>query len=164
MESGLMSLVVSRNGYVLLSFEQSKQPVVPPAEKHIPLPLALVVAVHQERVLFIFNTWRQEWELPGGMIDDGEMPEAAAKRELQEETSQVALNLRLVGLAKMRLKPDDRLEFGAIYTCELEHIVPCHPNDEAARIMWWDLQSPVDDPMSEIDAKLAQMTLDFYES
>ncbi len=33
-------------------------------------------------------------EIPGGMIDDGEEPEAAAARELQEETGYVAETIR----------------------------------------------------------------------
>ena len=158
-----MSLIVTRKGHALLTFERGQSPIPPPEERHIPLPLALMVVRHQGKVLFIFNNWREEWELPGGMIDAGETPEAAAKRELLEETSQVASDIHFVGLAKMRLKPDDRVEFGAIYTCELEHIAPFQPNDEAARIMWWDLHTPLDGDVSEIDAKLAEMTLIFYK-
>ena len=40
--------------------------------RRIPLPLALMVAEHEGRVLLVHDAWRREWELPGGTIEDGE--------------------------------------------------------------------------------------------
>jgi|GEM_PF-252724 len=153
-----MPLAVTKRGHQLLSFSPSDSPIPPLEEKHIPVPFALIVAAHQGKTLFVYNSWRQVWELPGGIIDEGETPEIAAKRELEEETSQIATDLEFVGLAKMQLKPDDRLEFGAIYTCELETIQPFQVNDEADRIMWWDMTSPVEEDVNAIDCKIAEMS------
>jgi 8-oxo-dGTP pyrophosphatase MutT (NUDIX family) len=56
------------------------------------LSTAAVIALldDQERVLMLwrhrFVPDRWGWELPGGMVEDGEEPAAAANRELQEET------------------------------------------------------------------------------
>ena len=47
---------------------------------------------------------------PGGMMDEGEMPEEAAKRELLEETGCEATNLKLW----ISLQPSFRLEW-AVY-------------------------------------------------
>lgn len=159
-----MILVENQNGHQLLSFVPSKTPIPSSEEKHIPIPFALVVAFHQGKALLIHNQWRQVWELPGGMIDEGETPELAAKRELEEETSQIADELEFIGLAKVRLKPDDRLEFGAIYTCELNTIQPFQTNDEASQILWWDLNTPIDGHITAIDHKIIEMTNTFLST
>ena len=157
-----MILAENRNGDQLLTFQPGDSPTPVASESHIPLPLSLVVGRHDGKVLFIFNNRRQVWELPGGMIEAGETPEAAAKRELHEETSQIASDLRYIGLAKFRLKPDDRLEFGAIYACELDELHPFQPNDEAGQIMWWDFASVVEGHVNEIDQKLVELALEFF--
>lgn len=37
------------------------------------------------RVLLLETTYKPDWELPGGVVDDGEPPRVAAQRELSEE-------------------------------------------------------------------------------
>lgn len=61
----------------------------------------------------------EDWELPGGMIDQRESPRTCAARELLEETNQSIPNLQFKGLMKFQLEPDDRLEFGALYRGEI---------------------------------------------
>src|SRR3954465_12133693 len=52
----------------------------------IPMPTsASVILVRQYR--FPVNRWL--WELPAGSVDEGEQPEAAARRECHEEIGQV---------------------------------------------------------------------------
>ena len=125
------------------------------------MPLALIVAKHDGKTLFIFNTWRDVWELPGGIIDEDETPHDAAIRELEEESGQKVENAEYVGWAKFRLKPDDHLELGVLYRCEIEQPQPFTPNEEASEIMWWDVQSglasPVEGHVNEIDLYLAKL-------
>jgi 8-oxo-dGTP diphosphatase len=49
----------------------------------------------QDEVLVVRPTYKDRWELPGGVVEAGESPRDAARREIQEE---LGLNLRLSGL------------------------------------------------------------------
>jgi 8-oxo-dGTP pyrophosphatase MutT (NUDIX family) len=50
-------------------------------------------------LLLVRSSYRAEWHLPGGGIQRGETPEAAAHRELAEETGLCASALLLAGTA-----------------------------------------------------------------
>jgi len=64
-----------------------------------PFPAADIAAIRDGKVLLILRKNPPEgWALPGGFIDYGESAEAAAVRELREETGMEASSLRLVGV------------------------------------------------------------------
>lgn len=123
----------------------------------VPIVFACVVAQYQGRVVFVFNSKWQEWELPAGMIEPGETPEAAAKRELYEESGQVAESLQFEGMAFIHVLKPDVIELGVMYTCELDTLQPFQPNDEADRMMLWDLKQPIDEAVSAVGHQLALM-------
>ena len=59
-----------------------------------------MVAVHVgPALLLVRSSYRVGWHLPGGGIRRGEMPEAAARRELAEEIGLVASGLLPAGVA-----------------------------------------------------------------
>ena len=145
-----MSLITTKKGDVLLEFHPGLQFSIPETETSIPMPLALIVAKHQGKTLFIFNSWRNAWELPGGMIEPNELPHEAAIRELAEETGQLVSVMQYVGWMKFCLKPDDRLELGALFRCDLETIQPFQANPEASRMILWDMETPLEGSISDV--------------
>jgi 8-oxo-dGTP diphosphatase len=100
--------------------------------------VALVVARHEGCTLLVFNRWRKQWELPGGMIDPDETPRQAAIREFVEETGQPAPKVAYGGVATFRLMPDRRLEYAAVYVAELPGRAPFVANNEVEQLEWWD--------------------------
>lgn len=48
--------------------------------EHTAAPASVVVVSHGDDVLMMFNRWRQQWELPGGMREQGETARQAAVR------------------------------------------------------------------------------------
>ncbi len=120
---------------------------VEPTAHHVggvPCPLSLVVVSYASKVLFGLNRWRQQWELPGGMIDRGETPRAAAARELQEETGVTVHpdELEWVGLAAFELLNPARRELAAVYRMSLVDAPSAHASDELIEVAWVDLGSP----------------------
>ena len=152
-------LVAEPGGNLLLSFAAGPETDLGHLDPAVPLPLALVAVVSDGWVLLGRNRWRDEWELPGGMLDDGETARAAALRELAEETGVVAAGLDFVGVATFRLEPDQRLEHAALFRTELEPgtdpVSAFGGNDEITALCWWDPSAPLAD-LSVIDAWLAR--------
>ncbi len=75
-------------------------------------------------------------------------------RELAEESGQRAEALDFAGVAMIRVAPDDRLEFLAIYRGQIESPQPFTPNDEMSEGVWWNPNETLTD-LFPIDAALA---------
>lgn len=151
-------LEVDRIGNELLVFQPGQEADLEQLDARIPLPLSLVVARHQGDTLLVFNKWRQEWELPGGMIDPGETPHAAAVREFVEETGQPSPRAQYVGVVTFRLMPDQRVEYAAVYAAALSVRSAFVPNDEVDAIRWWDGTDLAD--VSLLDAAIARRAIE----
>lgn len=145
-----------RAGNALIDFR-----VVPEAEltrlgEQVLMPASLVVVVHARAVLMVFDSWRKEWELPGGMREPGETARRAAVRELREETGISGVGLTFAAVAEFDLVKPDRRELLAIYRARLQFVPPLTVNDEVLAFRWWSPAKPVTDAMSPLDAEIAR--------
>ena len=98
----------------------------------------------QDRVLLLwrhrFVTDRWGWELPGGLIDEGETPAAAAVRELEEETGYRAGRIEhLITFQPTAGRVDS--EHVVYIGWDAERIGEPTEANEAARIEWVSLES-----------------------
>ncbi|GAA2454151.1 NUDIX hydrolase [Streptomyces macrosporus] len=151
-------LAVDADGNVLVSLVRGREDA-PPTDA--PLPLALTALWHAGRVLLVFDRFRRRWELPGGLIEAGETPRAAAVRELLEESGQRPDRPpRFVGWAAFLLGPDRRAEYGALFTGRTAAPRPFRANEEIADVHWWDPDDPFPGGVRSLDARLAELTRD----
>jgi 8-oxo-dGTP pyrophosphatase MutT (NUDIX family) len=151
-------LAVDDRGNALISFTRGTEEA-PPGDA--PLSAALVALWHADRVLMVFDRWRQGWELPGGRVEQDESPRQAAARELLEESGQEPEGpLRFIGYAAFVLAPDQRAEYAALFAGHTTTVRAFHVNDEIAAVRWWNLQDALPGRTQPLDVHLARLTRD----
>jgi 8-oxo-dGTP pyrophosphatase MutT (NUDIX family) len=98
------------------------------------LNYAVMMARTRKGVLLVLSRFREVWELPGGRIDAGETPRAAAIRELAEESGCIAREVRWLGVVEVN---DRGTQFGALLYCEVDAVAEDFSNAETAGIDYW---------------------------
>ncbi|MDZ4655827.1 MAG: NUDIX hydrolase [Coriobacteriia bacterium] len=86
-----------------------------------------------------FEPFAGMWALPGGFLDEWELPEDAARRELAEETGIVWDGpLVLVGIFGKRDRDPRGWTVSAVYVAELgERRVDVQAGDDAGEVRWF---------------------------
>lgn len=70
--------------------------------------------------IFVRHEERTTWEIPGGHIEEGELPDDAAKRELVEETGAVTFEVRAV--CDYSVERNDQKSYGRLYICDVSKL------------------------------------------
>lgn len=150
------SIAVDRHGNRLVSVEAATGEELDEAAIQTPCPLALVVLIDSAtgHVLFGLNTWRREFELPGGIVESGEAFVEAARRELEEETGIRIGSLDFVGYARFALSDPSRDELGAVYFARVTN-QQAAASDEMQQFIWRKPLSESDLAISALDDAIA---------
>lgn len=155
-----MSIVTDAQGNILLDIIKTTESELARMDLDAPLTHALIVVKCQGKFLMMFNKWRSSWELPGGVIEQGETARECVLRELHEETNQTISDIEFKGLMKFHLQPSfhgpERMEYGALFYAELSELKHFVENDEAAEITLWDAISDIG-TVAIIDRKLLEL-------
>jgi 8-oxo-dGTP diphosphatase len=147
------------DGNVLVNFRFVAESDLGMFERRLPMPASLIVVRFEDSILMLFNGWRRQWELPGGMREPGETAWQAAVRELLKETGIGSVDLDFVAVAEVDLRRPTRREYTAMYRADLQVAPRLMVNDEALAFVWWDPRSSATGQMNPIDAEMARRTI-----
>ena len=147
-------IAVDRQSYVTFVPARTAEPL---SAVHF----AVMIAKYDGSFLFVYNRLRACWELPGGLVDKGETAQAAAERELFEETGQRTLSSRFLGLLEYITEAREGNLLGALFCCDVEVLKPFTPNEEIAELGLWHGQERVGvqnvGVVSDVDRRLSAL-------
>lgn len=105
-----------------------------------------VIAFRDDRFLMVRHA-RRAWEMPGGKVEPGETPEAAAAREFREETGREVTGLRVI-----ECEPE-----GLVYTGDVGQPASVQPDKKeiAAVGFFGSLPGELSFPLVEYERMLA---------
>ena len=97
---------------------------------------ATLIIIRDDRVLLARDDNLDYWSLPGGRIEAGETDEAAAARELHEETGLKLLNLEYL------LEHESDVRHHRVFRITVNDAEPS-PGNEIEALKWWDGREPI---------------------
>jgi len=147
-----MPICINKNGDIFVELININEDQVDQVELEFPITHSLVVAKSQDGFLLMFNSWRQQWEVTGGILEPGETLRECALREMLEETNQIPSRIEFKGLMKFILK-NGKTEYGGLFSADIEIERPFIKNNEANRIIFWNGTNDIG-YINEIDKEL----------
>jgi 8-oxo-dGTP pyrophosphatase MutT (NUDIX family) len=124
-----------------------------------PFACSLVVVEWHQQVLFGYNVARQQWEIPGGSLEVGEVAHVAAIRELVEETGIQTDRASLLAQAEFVFAGEATSYLAAVFSVVLGSAPVLLESDELNNFIWWDPTGELLDGMSSLDAEVVRRCL-----
>lgn len=112
-------------------------------------PVSAKAVVLRDGSVLLARNDRDEWELPGGRVERGEDPAAAAEREVAEETGLRVQTTSQLGLAPFEVVPG-RVVLIAAFACRLLEEREPVVSEEHTAVAWWPLGSLDDLPLPTV--------------
>lgn len=113
--------------------------------------------VDGDKVLMIRHTYMRGWQLPGGGVDPGESMEAAARREVYEETGyKVVGPMRLLGVYH-NVQATNRDHVGLYIADSFEKAFERQPDREIAEIGWFSWKNLPEDTTPATRRRIAEV-------
>ena len=117
------------------------------------------------RILLAETAYKEDWELPGGVVDPGETPRAGARREVVEELGLECTfgQPALVDWMPPTLGWGDAIEFiydGGIMPDQVARALV--PHDADLRAVHWVPEKEVPQRVSDVSARRLQLILDGF--
>ena len=97
----------------------------------------VILSRHNGQYLLSRNRSRSSWEMQGGHIEPGETPEAAARRELFEESGALAFEMNPLCDYQGAEPGIDNYGSGMVFTAEIQELGPL-PESEVAETRHFD--------------------------
>lgn len=84
------------------------------------LKYVVIQAKYKGQWIFVRHKDRETWEIPGGHIENDELADKAAERELKEETG--ALEFYLKPICNYSVSRGDKKSYGRLYFAEVNKL------------------------------------------
>jgi mutator protein MutT len=98
------------------------------------------IITHSDKILLIRNSYRpSQWNFPGGGIERGETPEAAARREVLEEVGIALDEIKYLGQFDNRLEYKHDTVF--VFVGEAGNDLAGADGVEVAEMRWWNVDN-----------------------
>ena len=94
---------------------------------------AIIASRYRGLWIFVRERNRNTWEMPGGHIEAGESPDAAAERELREETGAVCFNILFLGYYSV--SDGEYSGYGSLFLAEVNELGSLPLNSEICELM-----------------------------
>ena len=112
--------------------------------------VVVIYANYNDKIVMCKHDKIETWEIPGGHIEKGEIPETAAKRELYEETGAIEFNL--VPFCKYSFEINGKTIFSIMYKAEITKMENL-PNFEIKQVGFFE-KMPTNVTYPEIYAEI----------